>query len=66
MSENSTLLQQVILAKIQAHPEKRITFSEFMDLALYHSDYGYYSSGQVSIGADGDFFTAASLGRDFV
>jgi SAM-dependent MidA family methyltransferase len=65
MSEKSHRLQQVILAKIQANSDKRITFAEFMDLALYHPDYGYYSSGQVAIGAEGDFFTASSLGPDF-
>jgi len=36
-----------------------------MDLALYHPQYGYYSSGQVAIGARGDFFTSSSLGADF-
>jgi SAM-dependent MidA family methyltransferase len=65
MSEKSHRLQQIILAKIQANSDKRITFAEFMDLALYHPDYGYYSSGQVAIGAKGDFFTASSLGPDF-
>jgi SAM-dependent MidA family methyltransferase len=65
MSEQSHRLQQVILAKIQANSDKRITFAEFMDLALYHPDYGYYSSGQVAIGAKGDFFTSSSLGADF-
>lgn len=65
MSEKSHRLKQIILAKIQANSDKRITFAEFMDLALYHPDYGYYSSGQVAIGAEGDFFTASSLGADF-
>ena len=65
MSEKSHRLKQVILAKIQANSDKRITFAEFMALALYHPDYGYYSSGQVAIGAEGDFFTASSLGPDF-
>ena len=65
MSEKSHRLKQIILAKIQANSDKRITFAEFMALALYHPDYGYYSSGQVAIGAEGDFFTASSLGPDF-
>jgi SAM-dependent MidA family methyltransferase len=65
MSEKSHRLQQIILAKIQANSDKRITFAEFMNLALYHPDYGYYGSGQVAIGAEGDFFTASSLGADF-
>jgi SAM-dependent MidA family methyltransferase len=65
MSEKSHRLKQIILAKIQANSDKRITFAEFMDLALYHPDYGYYGSGQVAIGAKGDFFTSSSLGVDF-
>ena len=35
-----------------------ITFEKFMDLALYHPIYGYYSSGNVSIGRRGDFYTS--------
>ena len=65
MSEKSHRLKQIILAKIQANSDKRITFAEFMALALYDPDDGYYSSGQVAIGAEGDFFTASSLGPDF-
>lgn len=42
-----------------------IPFAEFMDLVLYHPQYGYYGSGQVAIGAEGDFFTTSSLGADF-
>lgn len=36
-----------------------ITFAEFMELALYHSD-GYYSKGS-RIGARGDYFTSPAL-----
>ena len=36
-----------------------ITFAEFMDLALYHSYDGYYTSGE-RVGADGDFYTSPS------
>ncbi|ERN42376.1 hypothetical protein KR51_00008970 [Rubidibacter lacunae KORDI 51-2] len=42
-----------------------LTFAEFMELVLYHPECGYYSSGTVRIGADGDFFTSPSLGPDF-
>jgi len=43
----------------------RLTFAEFMEAVLYHPEAGYYSSGQVAIGAAGDFFTSSSLGPDF-
>jgi SAM-dependent MidA family methyltransferase len=56
----------VIAEQIANSPQGRITFAEYMDLALYHPEYGYYSSNAVKIGfKDGDFFTSPSLGTDF-
>ncbi len=37
-----------------------ITFAEFMDVALYHPDGGYYTSGN-PVGASGDFYTSPSV-----
>jgi SAM-dependent MidA family methyltransferase len=52
--------------RIIASPEKRITFAEYMDIALYHPEHGYYSSNAVKIGfRGGDFFTSSNLGADF-
>ncbi|MBD2243869.1 class I SAM-dependent methyltransferase [Nostoc sp. FACHB-888] len=46
--------------------QQRITFAQFMDLALYHPEYGYYSSNAVKIGfKDSDFFTSPNLCPDF-
>ncbi|MDB9314175.1 class I SAM-dependent methyltransferase [Spirulina sp. CS-785/01] len=42
-----------------------LTFAEFMAIVLYHPQYGYYSSGTVGIGKEGDYFTSSSLGADF-
>ena len=61
---NSKKLIKLILECIYNSPQKRITFAEYMNLVLYHPDYGYYSSGAVKIGSQGDFFTSASLGKD--
>ena len=61
---NSQQLQQILMTEIDASPQKRITFARYMDLALYHQQYGYYNSGIVSIGKQGDFFTSSSLGKD--
>ncbi|MEG3438682.1 SAM-dependent methyltransferase [Pannus brasiliensis CCIBt3594] len=58
-------LEKVIREELETSPKKRITFERFMDLALYHPDHGYYTSGTVEIGARGDFFTSSSLGTDF-
>jgi SAM-dependent MidA family methyltransferase len=58
-------LRKIILERINDQSDRRITFAEYMDIVLYDQYYGYYSSGRVSIGAAGDFFTSSSLGRDF-
>ena len=39
----------------------KITFAEFMDIALYYPELGYYSSERVKIGKAGDYFTSTSV-----
>ena len=63
--KNSQALQKILETEIASSSRKRITFARYMDLALYHPDYGYYSSDTTKIGKKGDFFTSSSLGRDF-
>ncbi|MBD2691819.1 class I SAM-dependent methyltransferase [Anabaena catenula] len=59
-------LCQALANRIITNPQKRITFAEYMDMVLYHPEYGYYSSDTVKIGfRGGDFFTSSSLGNDF-
>ena len=48
-------LQQII------HERGPLAFSEYMDLALYHPEYGYYVQAQSPIGPEGDFYTAANV-----
>ena len=36
-------------------------FAEFMQLALYHPEFGYYSAGLQKFGRQGDFVTAPEL-----
>jgi SAM-dependent MidA family methyltransferase len=43
----------------------RITFEQFMELALYHPQHGYYTSGRDRIGKAGDYFTSVSVGPLF-
>ncbi len=43
----------------------RITFAKFMELALYHPSYGYYTTGKSNIGKDGDFYTSPHVHRAF-
>lgn len=58
-------LLEIIQQRIQNHPQGKITFAEFMELALYHPQQGYYAGGKVNIGEKGDFFTSSHLGADF-
>ncbi len=42
-----------------------LSFRDFMELALYHPEYGYYSSGAVRTGRAGHFMTSAELDPSF-
>lgn len=57
-------LQQHIIEHI-ATKEGRISFSEYMQLALYAPGLGYYNAGTIKFGASGDFITAPELGSLF-
>jgi len=55
----------VIRDRIERSPHRRISFAEFMELALYHSEYGYYARSANQLGMEGDVATSAHLGPDF-
>lgn len=59
------LLCERIVQRILDHPDQRISFAEFMELALYDAQFGYYVANPAIIGAAGDFVTAPHLGADF-
>ncbi len=61
--EYNPQLYQEITNRITASPQQRITFAEYMELALYHPEYGYYSQ-KATLGKEGDFFTSVHLGAD--
>src|SRR3954465_7801206 len=42
-----------------------VSFVWFMEQALYHPEWGYYSSDRCSIGREGDYFTNVSVGPAF-
>jgi len=42
-----------------------LTVAAFMDLALYHSDFGYYARAAQRSGRAGDFFTSVDVGPLF-
>ena len=58
-------VEQTIIQKIQQSEEQRITFAEFMELALYHPQFGYYATPSSVIGPQGDFITSPHMGHDF-
>jgi SAM-dependent MidA family methyltransferase len=53
----------VILSRIRERGP--ITVAEFMDLALYHPEFGYYSRSVQRSGRNGDFYTSVDAGPMF-
>lgn len=56
----SHALQHLIAAEIERNAGA-ISFSRYMELALYAPGLGYYSGGSAKLGKDGDFTTAPEL-----
>ena len=56
-------LLEVLRARIASDGPLR--FTDFMALALYHPEYGYYACGIRQTGGEGDFFTSVSVGPLF-
>ena len=55
--------QLLRIIKEEIRTAGRITFERYVELALYHPRYGYYSSGAASIGKAGDFYTSSQATR---
>jgi len=60
-----TELSIVLELKDRIEERGRITFEEFMDTALYHPEYGYYTSKKARIGKEGDYYTSTDVHRAF-
>lgn len=63
MHTGNPALTDFIRGKIRR--EGPVTFAWFMEQALYHPAFGYYSSGKCQIGRRGDYFTNVSVGPLF-
>jgi SAM-dependent MidA family methyltransferase len=50
---------QAIINAIKNSSRYQITFKDFMEIALYDTEYGYYSKGRRKIGKEGDFYTSS-------
>ncbi|MBK1791610.1 class I SAM-dependent methyltransferase [Persicirhabdus sediminis] len=64
MHSNATPgLHELIVEEIKASGD--MPFNRFMQLALYHPEYGYYASGTKRVGKSADFITSVSIGSIF-
>jgi SAM-dependent MidA family methyltransferase len=63
MATGEPALVELIAETIRAHGP--VTFAWFMEQALYHPEFGFYSSGRCAIGRHGDYFTNVSVGPLF-
>lgn len=52
-------LSELIIERIRCSGP--ISFQEFMEMCLYYPGLGYYTSAENHIGAEGDFYTSATL-----
>lgn len=50
---------------IMQQPMKMITYAEYMNLVLYHPQYGYYMRNEEKIGREGDFITTSNISDIF-
>lgn len=65
INDSNPELCKLISEKIASSPQQRITFTEYMNLVLYHPEHGYYNSDRPNIGKGGDFITSPHWGNDF-
>ncbi|MGE5703778.1 MAG: class I SAM-dependent methyltransferase [Clostridia bacterium] len=54
-------LEQHIREECEQSPSRMIPFVRFMEQALYHPQYGYYTVNRTKVGKTGDFFTSATV-----
>jgi SAM-dependent MidA family methyltransferase len=59
------IMKEIIKEIIDASPEKMISYAEYMELALYHPEEGYYIKERQKIGKEGDFYTSSNVSDIF-
>src|SRR6266568_661080 len=60
---SSTPLLTRIIERIRQ--DGPLTFAEYMRMALYDPEYGYYTSGPAKMGWGGDYFTSSDISSLF-
>jgi SAM-dependent MidA family methyltransferase len=58
-------MKDIISRHIASSPNKMISYAEYMELALYHPEEGYYIKKRQKIGQDGDFYTSSNVSDIF-
>jgi len=59
--QRSAALLEIIQQRIQQQPDGLLSFADYMQLALYHPELGYYCSPDFKLGRQGDFTTAPEV-----
>lgn len=59
---NSELMKEL---RLRIKEKGEMTFEEFMDMVLYHPEYGYYMSKMARIGKEGDYYTSTDVHKAF-
>jgi SAM-dependent MidA family methyltransferase len=59
----TTTLQHLIIERIQH--EGPLTFADYMRMALYEPDYGYYVTDPAKMGWEGDYYTSTDVSTLF-
>lgn len=57
--------REISIQALIAEDGGAVRFRDFMELALYHPQLGYYGAGRAVVGRKGDYFTSVSVGRVF-
>jgi len=60
MKPQITQITQILRDEIRA--KGSISFRRYMEVCLYHPEFGYYTSGKNRFGREGDYYTSAQLG----
>lgn len=59
--EKGVYMLNLIINYIENTPQKMISYADYIQQALYHSEYGYYMKEAEKIGPGGDFITTSNV-----
>lgn len=59
----ATSLHQLIIDRIRS--QGPLSFADYMRMALYEPDYGYYVNEESHVGWEGDFYTSSDVSDFF-